>query len=226
MRLRAALLSVAHCYCGRDEEGVTCNRSIPHYLTELIVMQRSSRKLFSGLSAVFLLSAASACGDSSTEPGGEQEVISRVTLSLTPSSGGSPIVVFIDDPDGNGPQSPSAQVGTFAFARGASYTGTVKFENRLENPPEDITQEVAAESNEHRVFYSTTGAGVVVTTTDVDLQGRPLGLTFTAAAGTVAGSGALRVVLCHFGNTPKPAAVTSCTADTDINVVFNYTITN
>lgn len=189
-------------------------------------MQHTSRKLFSVLSALAVLTAASACGDSTTAPGGESEVISRVTLTLTRTTGGSPIVVFIDDPDGNGPQSPAAQVGLLALAGGATYTGTVKFENRLENPAEDITEEVEEESNEHRVFYSTTGAGVVVTTTDVDTQGRPLGVNFAIASGTAPGAGALRVVLCHYADSPKPAAATSCTVDTDINVVFNYTITN
>lgn len=188
-------------------------------------MHHPSRQLLSGLSALLLLAAA-ACGESSTAPGGEAEVISRVTLTLTPDAGGTPIVVFIDDPDGNGPQAPSAQVGTLAFTGGAAYTGTVKFENRLTSPPEDITAEVAAESNEHRVFYSTTGAGVLTTTTDVDLQGRPLGLRFAVSAGTVAGAGALRVVLCHYADTPKPATASSCTVDTDIDVVFNYTISN
>ncbi len=189
-------------------------------------MQQTSRKLFSGLSAIVLLTAASACGDSSTAPGGDQELITRVTLTLTPTTGGTPIVVFINDPDGKGPQAPSAQAGVLTFARSTAYTGSVKFENQLENPPENITEEVEAESNEHRVFYSTTGAGFVVTTTDVDSQGRPLGVRFSAAAGTTPGTGALRVVLCHYGESPKPAVATSCTVSTDIDVVFNYTVTN
>lgn len=190
-------------------------------------MQQTSRKLFSGLSAIVLLTAASACGDSSTAPGGDQELITRVTLTLTPTTGGTPIVVFIDDPDGKGPQAPSAQAGALTFIGGTAYTGSVKFENRLENPPENITEEVeGAESNEHRVFYSTTGAGLLLTTTDVDLQGRPLGVRFAVAAGTGSGTGALRVVLCHYGESPKPAVATSCTVSTDIDVVFNYTVTN
>ncbi len=190
-------------------------------------MHNNVRKLVYGAATAAALIGATACGDSSTEPGGEQEVISRVTLTLSPVGFTAPVqTVFIDDPDGAGPQSPGAQVGTLSLVRGSTYTGVVKFENRLENPPEDITEEVEEESNEHRVIYTVTGAGLTITTTDVDRQGRPLGIRFNAAAGTTAGTGAVRVVLCHYGDSPKPATATSCTADTDIDVAFNFSILN
>ncbi len=189
-------------------------------------MQQNVRGFVYSAVTVAALIGAAACGDSSTAPGGEQEVISRVTLTLTPSGGGAPIVTYIDDPDGAGPQAPGAQVGALALARGAVYTGAVKFENRLVNPPEDITEEVEEESNEHRVIYTVTGAGLEIANYDVDLQGRPLGVTFTAVSGTLAGTGAVRVVLCHYGESPKPATATSCTVDTDIDVAFNFSILN
>lgn len=165
-----------------------------------------------------------ACGDSSTEPGGEQEVISRVTLTLTPGGAGTALTAFIEDPDGNGPQAPSAQVGTLELTPGVTYTGTVKFENRLVNPPRDINGEIQSESNAHRVFYTVTGTGVTVTTTDNDGQGRPLGLAFTkAVTETGAANGTTRVVLCHYDDN-KVASQTSCQGDTDIDVLFNFTI--
>ena len=112
-----------------------------------------------------------------------------------------------------------------ALARGVTYTGTVTFENRLATPVEDITEEVRDEANEHRVFYTVTGSGVTITTTDVDGQNRPLGLRFTkAVAATGATAGTTRVVLCHYDDTPKSATATACTTETDIDVTFNYTI--
>lgn len=170
--------------------------------------------------------ALAACGESTTAPGGEQEVISRVTLSLTPSGGGSAITAYIDDPDGNGPMAPTTQVGTLSLAAGSSYTGTILFENRLETPPENITEEVAEEAEEHRVVYTATGAGLTITTTDLDADGVPLGLTYTVDAGNTAGTGTLRVLLCHYDEDPKPAQATSCTVDTDIDVTFTYDIVN
>jgi len=172
-----------------------------------------------------LMVAVSACGDSSTAPGGETEVISRVTLTLTPSAGGAALSSFIDDSDGNGPTAPSAQVGALALAKGVTYTGTVKFENRLVTPAEDITTEVQAESNEHRVFYTVTNTGVTVSTTDVDGQNRPLGVRFRkVVTSTASGAGTMRVVLCHYDSAPKVAAATSCTGETDIDLTFNFSI--
>jgi hypothetical protein len=183
------------------------------------------RRMLTGAGLLATAVALAACGDSSTAPGGEQELITRVTLTLTPTTG-SPIVSFIDDADGNGPQAPSAQSGAITLTAGATYTGTVKFENRLENPPEDITEEVEEEANEHRVYYTVTGAGITVTTLDTDGAGRPLGLQYRVVPGSTAGAGALRVVLCHYDDAPKVASSTSCQGDTDIDVVFNYTIVN
>ncbi|WP_373061045.1 type 1 periplasmic binding fold superfamily protein [Gemmatimonas sp.] len=183
----------------------------------------SRRVVLAGAGALVL--AVSACGDSSTAPGGESEVISRVTLTLTPPAGGAALSSFIDDSDGNGPTAPSAQVGALALARGVTYTGTVKFENRLKTPAEDITAEVQKEANEHRVFYTVTNAGVTITTTDVDGQNRPLGLRFSKVVTPAAsGIGTVRVVLCHYGSTSKVATATSCTGDTDISLTFNFTI--
>ncbi|MCA2992715.1 hypothetical protein [Gemmatimonas sp.] len=183
--------------------------------------QFSSRRLMA-LGSGLLVSLA-ACGDSSTAPGGESEVISRVTLTLTPASGPA-LTTYIDDADGSGPTAPSAQVAIPALVRGVTYTGTVRFENRLVNPVEDITAEVQKESNEHRVFFTVTGTGVTVTTTDNDGQGRPLGLRFTKAVASTATAGTTRVVLCHYDDSPKVASATSCTGDTDIDVTFAHTI--
>jgi hypothetical protein len=185
------------------------------------------RRVLTGAGLLATAFAIAACGDSSTAPGGEQEIISRVTITLTPASG-APLVSYIDDPDGNGPQAPAAQVGALTLTAGATYTGTVKFENRLATPPVDITEEVEEEANEHRVYYtvSTFGSSITVTTLDTDPAGRPLGLQYRVVAGPTTGPGALRVVLCHYDDAPKVASSTSCQGDTDIDVVFNYTITN
>lgn len=180
-----------------------------------------SRRLPS-LAAGFAVLALAACGDSTVAPGGESELISRVTIALT--TGGITQTVFINDPDGNGPLAPTAQSGTLVLRPGVTYTGTVLFENRLETPAENITAEVLAEANAHRVFY-TASTGTTVATTDTDTQGRPLGLQFTVApAQGTTGAGTLRTVLCHYDNNPKPAVASSCTFDTDIDVAFNYTV--
>lgn len=166
------------------------------------------------------------CGDSTTEPGGENEVISRVTLALQPQGGGTTQTLVIDDPDGNGPQAPRAQTGTATLLRGTTYTGTVRFENATRSPVEDITAEVREEANEHRVYYTTTATGVTITPTDTDPQGRTLGLNFTTAIGAGAATGAqtVRVVLCHYSTVAKPAQATTCRGSTDIDLAFAVTV--
>jgi hypothetical protein len=178
-----------------------------------------------GAATLLLLSQIS-CGASSTEPAGEEEVISRVTLQLTPEGGGATQSAFIEDADGAGPGAPSAQSGTLSLTRGVTYSGTVQFENRLVTPVEDITAEVRAEPNEHRVFYSASSPGISLTTSDVDGQNRPLGLAFTTAVGAAAtaGAGTIRVQLCHYSSTLKTGDATSCTGDTDILVTFSVAV--
>jgi len=185
------------------------------------MMKTFARPLILGSVAVLGLAA---CGKSTSEPGGESEIISRVTLTLTPPSGGAVITAYIDDPDGNGPQAPTAQVGALALTRGVTYSGAVRFENRLASPVQDITTEVRAEANEHRVFYTVTGTGVTVNTTDVDSQNRPLGLAFSKVLAASATAGSLRVVLCHYGSTSKVATATSCMGDTDVSQQFAFTV--
>jgi hypothetical protein len=186
---------------------------------------RSTRLALSSLSVAALAFAVS-CGDSSTAPGGEQELISRVTLTFTPEGGGTPVTAYIDDPDGAGPLPPTTQVGALGFAAGTNYSGSVLFENRLETPPENITEEVEAEADEHRVFYTVVGAGLDIDITDQDGLGRPLGVTFSATSSPTPANGSLRVVLCHYGDSPKPSAASSCTVDTDIDVTFTYSVNN
>jgi hypothetical protein len=103
----------------------------------MVFLRVSRRIMLLGSGALVLVS--SACGDSSTAPGGESEIISRVTLTLT-SPAGVALTTYIDDSDGNGPTAPSAQVAVPALVKGVTYSGVVKFENRLASPAEDITE--------------------------------------------------------------------------------------
>ncbi len=179
------------------------------------------------IAAASILTIAACKGDSVTAPGGESEVISRVTLTLNPSGTSSfAPSAYIEDSDGSGPTAPSAQVGDLTLAKAREYVGSIRFENRLVTPVENITSEVLAEANEHRVFYTVVGDGVTVTTTDTDSNGRPLGVAFTLGVGANATSGSrtLRVVLCHYADVAKPAVATSCTVDTDIDVNFTLSI--
>jgi hypothetical protein len=149
-----------------------------------------------------------ACGDDDGgDDGGngenEPEVISRVTLTLTPEGGGDPVTAAFDDPDGDGGD--PATVDPLNLAADTTYTMAVTFENALEDPPEDITAEVADESDEHQVFFTGSAvsgpaseqadAPLTHTYADTDGNGLPIGLENTIV--TQAGSGELTVTLRH-----------------------------
>tara|TARA_R110002096_G_scaffold77896_11_gene183505 strand:- start:30439 stop:31044 length:606 start_codon:yes stop_codon:yes gene_type:complete len=155
---------------------------------------------------LFISAAAVAsfgCGhDDEASGGNEEEVLTTVTLTFTPENGGTPIVAVFNDPDGDGGDDPT--VDAIELAEG-TYTTQVGFENRLEDPPEIITAEVADESDVHQVFF--TGDAVNGPATDnpnaplghsyadEDANGLPVGLENTVVAS--AGTGELTITLRH-----------------------------
>ncbi len=151
----------------------------------------------------------------------ENEVITTVVLTFTPAAGGAPIVATFNDADGDGGNPPT--VDPINLTRGTAYNASVRFENRLETPAEDITTEVADESDEHQVFFTGTAvngpasnqpaAALTHAYADTDAKGLPIGLanTFTAAA---AGTGTLVVTLRHLPPVNDVAVKTADAATT------------
>lgn len=180
------------------------------------------------IGALALMAFTAACSDDNTGPeAGESELISRITITLTPVGGGTPIVAAINDPDGNGPQPPQAQSAPIALRAGTTYNGLIKLENATVTPPVDITKEVEAEKEEHRFFYTVQGglAGrVSFVNLDVDRNGAPVGLTFqvqaTAGAAT---AGSFRVVLSHYDDAPKGNGQTPSN-ETDVDVTYQASV--
>ena len=173
------------------------------------------RGLVASLSLVILCLFVIGCdsGEPSDGPG-EEELITRVTLTLT-ESGGDMVTVVADDPDGDGLD---IAIDTLVLITGILYTGTIQFEDGINNV--DITDEVAEEDEEHQVFF-TFGDGleslVTLVVTDEDGNGLPVGLEFAAqVTARVATSGTLNVVLSHFDTTPKDGVTQSDESDVDI----------
>jgi hypothetical protein len=111
------------------------------------------------LALSMLLAACGGDDDDDTGDGGDgnaNEVITTVTLEFAPEGGGDAISVEWNDPDGDGGGAPT--IDPIALADGTTYTLAVGFENRLEDPPEIITEEVDDESDQHQIFF--TGSAV------------------------------------------------------------------
>ncbi len=130
-------------------------------------------------------------------PVNEEEVITTVTTTLT--NGASVIVLRSRDLDGDGPNAPVVTVSG-NLAANTTYLGTVSFLNEIASPVDDITVEVLAEGVDHQIFFQPipTGIGTFLYT-DLDANGKPIGLQFTLQTGAAI-SGNVLVTLIHEPN--------------------------
>jgi hypothetical protein len=148
-----------------------------------------------------------------------QELITKVTLTLTPAGGGAAVTVVFSDPDGDGGTAPT--IGTLTLKAGTTYTGTIELLDETKDPDENITEEVEEESDVHQFFYTPEGGivgRVTVNITDTDANNLPVGLEYTVAvtAGAAA-NGTLNVVLGHYDEAPKDGTTRSDESDIDID---------
>jgi hypothetical protein len=195
------------------------------------------------LGALALAAVLPACEDDHGHNHNENEVITSVVLTFTPAGGGAPVVATFNDADGDGGDAPT--VDPVNLTAGTTYTTSVRFENRLETPAEDITVEVSDESDEHQIFFTGTAvngpasaqpaAPLTHAYLDMDANGLPVGLSSSFAAR--AGAGQLTVTLRHLPQTNGQAVKTAATAttvkdagfaglggSTDAQVTFSVTV--
>lgn len=120
----------------------------------------------------------------------EYEVITTVILTITDSTGVEQTITWTD-PENDG----APVVDSIALISGETYALSVEFWNELENPAEELTQEILDEAEEHQVFFAG-GALIEHTYDDADGNGNPLGLENSLQA-LMAGEGSLVVGLQH-----------------------------
>lgn len=176
------------------------------------------------LPATALLLGLAACDTTPDDTAGEGELITAVTLTLTPSGGGTPVTATFRDTNGDGLVQ-STEVGTVRLLAGATYTGALT----LAGPDGDLTAEVQGEADAHQVVYTVGGGAasrVTITITDRDGAEKPLGLatTMAASSGSLV-SGTLRVVLYHYEDTSrKVAGIAGSEADVDLTFPLVVTV--
>jgi Trk K+ transport system NAD-binding subunit len=138
----------------------------------------------------------------------EEEIITDVTLTFTPTAGGDPVVATASDPDGEGPLDLTIN-GPINLIESTDYDLSIKVENKIEG--EDITEEIMEEDDEHMFFFSWTdavftspaGDGNIdnradpVGYLDFDENGQPVGLSTEWTSGMAGESGTFRLVLKH-----------------------------
>jgi len=173
--------------------------------------------------------------DDPPAPVNEEELITTVTITLSPAGTGTDIVLKTVDMDGEGGNDPIVTVdgietNQVTLATGTTYTDSIELLNES-NPDdvEDITEEVAVdEADEHQFFY-VIGTGLDVTTTyeDEDGDGKPIGVEFTLTANSVS-SGDLTFILRHEPNKSASGVaggdITNAGGETDISETFSISV--
>jgi len=153
----------------------------------------------------------------------EEEVINEVVFTFTPQGEGDAVTATWFDADGDGVGAPN--IDSIMLAEGVTYDLTVSLTNTLGTEPEDVTEEIMEEADEHQFFFSFTdgifsdpsGDGNVdngsdpINYSDMDDNGLPVGLsTSWTAGGHTDTPGEFNVVLKH-----QPGQKT---AASDVNV--------
>lgn len=189
--------------------------------------------------ALGALAALVGCGDDPVNQtgGNEEELITTVNLTFTPSGGGTAITAQFRDRDGPGGNAPTT-TDPSPFTRGTDYNLQVELLDESENPPIDRTDEIEREAEEHQLFYVGDAVGTQLSVAYADTESTynantdgvdlPVGLRATVTAAAAAGSGTLRVVLKHqtpINNVPVKTQTSGVMdGSTDIDVSFTVTV--
>lgn len=213
--------------------------------------------------ALFLATTLAACAEDGGGDGGndtgdddghdhdhETEQITRVTLTFVDDATGNEVTASFSDPDGDGGVSGSSEPITLAAE--TTYRLTIAFVNGLEEPEEDITEEVSDEAEDHLVLlYGDAVAGPATGVMDgalvhiyADVESDyganegddlPVGLTNTITTGAAGSTGVLSVMLRHLppvndqavkvaGLPESFAAGDALPGDVDADVDFDVTV--
>lgn len=171
------------------------------------------------------------------------ELITKATLTFTPTGGGAQVVVTATDPDGEGVQNITVD-GPINLPPNTTFTLAIELLNGLVDvgqPGYDITAEVEEEGQEHQFFFGWTndvfanpsGNGNLDKGSDPvdysgaanskDIGGLNLGITttWTSAASTL--SGTFRVVLKHQPGTKTPVS-DATVGETDLDLTFTINV--
>ncbi len=191
-------------------------------------------KRFFGGSFLLATMLLISCGDD-PEPANEEELITTLTVTLTPQGGGSIVSLKFYDADGDGPIAPVFTYQPNIPENSAAlllpdqiYAASIELLNETESPAENITVEIEEEADEHLFCFSTTLSGLTIAYADTEadyISGgttKPVGLATTWTTGSTSGTGTVTVRLRHQPGTKTGDCPGS--GETDIEVTFNVFI--
>jgi hypothetical protein len=160
----------------------------------------------------------SSCRKKSDDDDNEVELITTVNLTFTPVAGGSSRIFTFRDIDGEGGAAPTI-FQDISLAPNTAYNMSLELLDETKTPPDNITEEVKKEDNEHQFYFVPAGgAAITISNLNADRNGLPLGVTSTWTTGAVS-NGTVRIVLKHKpGNKNAGDAIT--VGDTDIDLAW------
>ena len=186
---------------------------------------KTTKNLFF-LAAITAALLPAGCDNDDPDPINEEELITTVILTFTPTGGGDPAVFSFKDLDGVGGAAPVTVSDTLAAA--TAYTAGISLLNESVSPAGNIGDEVNEEGDAHQFFYQVSaGLDLVFSYGDQDVNGKPVGLKTTWTSGA-AGSGTLTLILRH--EPEKDAAgvadgdITNAAGETDVEVQWPVVI--
>lgn len=153
----------------------------------------------------------------------EQELITTVRLTVTNNSGFNKVFNYkVDNGFGSATQG-QVTIDDVELAPETAYNVKIEVLNEAENPAENITEEVLAESHHHLFVLEsnpTTGAGALAFSNgNKDDEGMPLNQEFTMTSGAV-GTGVFTVTLKHEPTDKNATTPDAAGGETDAQAVF------
>jgi hypothetical protein len=145
----------------------------------------------------------------------EEELITTVTLGFQEVGTTTVRTFTFRDLDGPGGAAPSL-FEPIVLAPGKTYDMAVLLLNETETPPEDITEEVEEEADDHQFYFVPSGVNVSISNLNTDADGLPLGTTSRWTT-TTASVGTVKIVLKHKPGI-KAAGDPITKGDTDIEL--------
>jgi hypothetical protein len=177
------------------------------------------------LSLTFITSCSS--DDNDPIPVNEEEVITTLTVVLTPVGTGTPVTLVSRDLDGDGPDAPEFTISG-PMSANTTYTGSLDLLNETVSPAESITEEIEEEDDEHQFFFSVTNNLFDVSYADSDGDGNPVGLSFTLNTNSTIDTGAFTITLRHEPNKTAEGVslgdITNAGGETDVLITFNVSV--
>lgn len=163
---------------------------------------------------------------SNNPPVNEEELITTLLLTFTDQEiAANTYELRFTDTDGDGGNAPVITGDTLPANR--AFNMTVRVLDESGATPDEITEEIEAEDEDHQFFFQPAGTTLLVSYADSDANGLPVGLINTAST-AAPGLGTLTVTLRHLPN--KTAAgvsvgdITNAAGETDIEVTFPVVI--